>query len=147
MPTFSGAMSDKLTVYEFEKEWVAYRAAVNYSVEEALKELKLAVQQPARAAVQKMTNDEMVFKYLKAHYGNPVLLLNAREEEMRAWADCKGTDVERREWLINAKDRLEATVHLCEEHKISKYMHFSSIAAIVQSKLPADMIRDFKKIL
>ena len=147
MPTFSGAMSDKLTVYKFEKEWVAYRAAVNYSVEEALKELKLAVQQPARAAVQKMTNDEMVFKYLKAHYGNPVLLLNAREEEMRAWADCKGTDVERREWLINAKDRLEATVHLCEEHKISKYMHFSSIAAIVQSKLPADMIRDFKKIL
>ena len=147
MPNFAGAISDKMTVYEFEKEWVSYKAAVNYSVEEALKELKLAVQLPARAAIQKMVSEEAVFKYLKAHYGNPVLLLNAREEEMKAWASCQGTDAERREWLITAKDRLEATVALCEEHKISKYLHFSSVAGIVQSKLPADMMRDFKKVL
>ena len=126
---------------------MSYKAAVNYSVEEALKELKLAVQLPARAAIQKMVSEEAVFKYLKAHYGNPVLLLNAREEEMKAWASCQGTDAERREWLITAKDRLEATVALCEEHKISKYLHFSSVAGIVQSKLPADMMRDFKKVL
>ena len=43
MPVFSGATGEKLTIYEFEKDWAAYRAAVNYSVEEALKELKMAV--------------------------------------------------------------------------------------------------------
>ena len=147
MPAFSGSSSDKLTVYEFEKEWLSYKSAVNYSVEEALKELKLALQQPARAAVQKMVSEEAIFNYLRAHYGNPVLLLNGREEEIRAWNSCKGTDTEKREWLINAKDRLEATVSLCDEHKISKYLHFSSVAAIVQSKLPDDMIQEFKKIL
>ena len=147
MPAFSGSSSDKLTVYEFEKEWLSYKSAVNYSVEEALKELKLALQQPARAAVQKMVTEEAIFNYLRAHYGNPVLLLNGREEEIRAWNSCKGTDTEKREWLINAKDRLEATVSLCDEHKISKYLHFSSVAAIVQSKLPDDMIQEFKKIL
>ena len=147
MPVFAGTTSDKLTVYEFEKEWAAYRAAVNYSVEEALKELKMAVQPPTRAAVQKMTTEKLLFDYLKAHFGNPVILLSAREAEIRAWADCKGNDTARREWLISAKDRLEATTTLCEEHNISKYMHFSSIAGLVQSKMPEDMVRDFKKVL
>jgi hypothetical protein len=66
---------------------------------------------------------------------------------MRSWAPCKGSDVQCREWLIHAKERLEATVALCTDHNILKYMHFSSIAAIVQSKLPDDMVRYFKKIL
>ena len=39
MPVFAGTTSDKLTVYEFEKEWMAYTAVANYSVEEALKEI------------------------------------------------------------------------------------------------------------
>ena len=116
-------------------------------MEEALKELKMAIQQPARAAVQKMTSEAAILTYVKAHYGNPVLLLSARETEMRALADCTGTDAARREWLIHAKNRLEATVTLCEEHGIQKYLHFSSIAGLVQSKLPAEMVRDFKKVL
>ena len=33
------------------------------------------------------------------------------------------------------------------EHGISKYLNFSSIAGLVQSKLPEDMVRDFKKVL
>ena len=147
MPVFSGASGEKLTVYEFEKEWMAYKAVANYSVEEALKEMKMAVQPPTRAAVQKMTSEKQVLDYLKAHFGNPVLLLSAREEEVRSWNECKGTDAARREWLIHAKDRLEATITLCEEHGITKYMHFSSIAGLVQNKLPADMVRDYKKIL
>ena len=146
-PIFSGSATDKLTIYEFEREWAAYKSAVNFSVEEALKELKLAVQQPARAAVQKMTSEAAISTYLKAHYGNPVLLLSARETEMRALADCTGTDAARREWLIHVKNRLEATVTLCEEHGIQKYLHFSSIAGLVQSKLPTEMVRDFKKVL
>ena len=76
-----------------------------------------------------------------------MLLLSARETEVRGWAECKGNDQARREWLIHAKNRLEATVTLCTDHDILKYLHFSSIAGIVQSKLPYDMVRDFKKIL
>jgi hypothetical protein len=147
MPTFSGGSADRLTVYEFEKEWCSYKSAVNYSVEEALKELKMAVQPPARSAVEKLGSEETIFKYLKAHHGNPVLLLSAREAEMRGLSECKGTDHARREWLLHVKNRLEATVALCKEHNIEKYLHFSSVAGIVQSKLPYDMTRDFKKIL
>ena len=116
MPTFSGSSSDRITVYEFEKEWTSYKSAVNFTVEEALKELKVAVQAPARQAVDKLGSELAIFKYLRTHFGNPVLLLSARETE--------------------------ATVTLCTDHNILKYLHFSSIAGIVQSKLPYDMVRD-----
>lgn len=147
MPLFSGSSTDMLTIYEFQKEWLTYKAAVKFSVEEGLKELKMAVQLPARAAIVRMDSEVEVMKYLHAHYGNPVLLLSAREAEIKGWAECKGGDKARREWLMNAKNKLDATVTLCEEHGISKYLHFSSIAGIVQSKLPYDMVKDFKKIL
>jgi hypothetical protein len=78
MPNFSGSATERSTVYEFERDWAAYKAALGLTVEEALKELKLAVLPPARAAVTKMDSEDSVFKYLRSHYGNPVLLLNAR---------------------------------------------------------------------
>ena len=145
MPSFSGAATDRYTVYEFEKEWASYKAALNYSVEEALKELKVSVLPPARSAVDKLASEEGIFKYLRTHYGNPVLLLSARETEIRGWPECKGNDQTRREWLIHAKNRLEATVTLCTDHDILKYLHFSSLAGIVQSKLPWDMTRDLRR--
>jgi hypothetical protein len=146
-PTFSGATSDQVTVYEFERDWVSYKAAVNYSVDEALRELKVVIQPPARTAIQKMETEEAIFAYLRTHYGNPVLLLSAREEEVRGWSDCKGSDQARREWLLNAKNRLESTISLCKEHKIERYLHYSSVAGLIQTKLPVDMTREFRKKL
>jgi hypothetical protein len=146
-PAFSGATSDQVTVYEFERDWMSYKAAVNYSVDEALRELKVVIQPPARTAVQKMETEEAIFAYLRTHYGNPVLLLSAREEEVRGWSDCKGSDQVRREWLIHAKNRLESTISLCKEHKIEKYLHYSSVAGLIQTKMPVDMTREFRKKL
>jgi hypothetical protein len=54
MPSFSGSATDRLTVYEFEKEWAAYKAAAGLTMEESVKELRVAVQPPARAAIQNM---------------------------------------------------------------------------------------------
>lgn len=147
MPGFTGNHSDKLTIYEFEREWVVYKAALNYSVEEALKELKVAIGQPARAAIQKMTDEKAVFAYLKTHYGNPVILLNTKEEEIKAWSNCSGTATQQREWLITAKDRLEAIVALCEEHKMMTRLHYSGVAKLIQSKLAPQMIEQFTDIL
>ena len=43
MPVFSVGAAGKLTVYEFEKEWGEYCAAMEYSKEERVKYLKMAV--------------------------------------------------------------------------------------------------------
>ena len=76
-----------------------------------------------------------------------MVLLNAREREIRAWGPCKGTDMAQRDWLIQAKSKLEATLKMCKEHNIKRYLHFSSVASEVQSKFPAELTKDFKIIL
>ena len=76
-----------------------------------------------------------------------MVLLNAREREIRAWGPCKGTDMAQRDWLIQAKSKLEATLKMCKEHNIERYLHFSSVASEVQSKFPAELTKDFKIIL
>ena len=147
LPTFSPGITSKLTVYEFEKEWGDYCEAMEYSREERLKNLKLAIQQPARGDVASFQTEGQVMDYLKKHYGNPMVLLNAREQEIRAWPACRGTDVQQREWLIQAKTKLEATVRMCKDHDIEKYLHFSGVAGEIQGKLSPEMVKDYKTLL
>jgi hypothetical protein len=128
LPNFSPGLSAQLTVYEFEKEWQEYRTAMEYSTEEALRTLKLAVQPPARAEVSSYVSEQEIFDYLRKHYGNPMVLLNACEKDVRAWGMCQGSDMDKREWLIQAKTKLEAMVKLCKAHNIEKYLHFSNVA-------------------
>ena len=117
------------------KEWKQYRDAMEYSKEEAVKMLKVAVQQPSRGDIATCCSEEEIFSYLRKHHGNPMVLLNAREKEIRAWGPCnKGTDMAQQDWLILAKSKLESTLKLCKEHDIERYLHFSSVASEIQSK-------------
>ena len=147
MPTFDAGMTAKGTIYDFEKEWKEYSTAMEYSKEESVKMLKVAVQPPSRSNILSCQREEEVFSYLKKHHGNPVVLLNAREKEVRSWGQCKGTDMQQRDWLILAKSKLESTLKLCQEHDIERYLHFSSVATEIQSKFPPELTKDFKTIL
>ena len=147
LPSFCLGLAAKSTVYEFEKEWTEYKEAMEFSKEEAVKTLKQAIQSPARGDIVDFQSEVEIFDYLKKHHGNPMVLLNAREREIRAWGPCKGTDMAQRDWLIQAKSKLEATLKMCKEHNIERYLHFSSVASEVQSKFPAELTKDFKIIL
>ena len=106
LPTFTPSISGKSTIYDFEKDWVEYKQAMEYSKEEALKTLKLVIQQPTRGDVANIRKEDDIFAYLKKHHGNPMVLLNAREQEVQSWTPCKGTDLVQRDWLIQAKSKL-----------------------------------------
>ena len=146
-PTFSPSLVTTVTVYEFKKEWIDYRSAMDLSTEEALKSLKQAIQQPSRGDIINLKSEEEVFAYLVKHYGNPMMLLNAREKEVRGWSNCRGTDLAQREWLVQAKSKLESLVRMCRDHEIERYLHFSSVAGEVQSKFPPELTKDFKLVL
>jgi hypothetical protein len=147
MPTFSAGLHMKLTIYDFEKEWKEYCDAMEYSKEEAVKMLKVAVQPPARGDVVNFQTEQEIFCYLKKHHGNPMVLLNAREKEIRSWALCRGSDMAQRDWLIQAKSKLETTLKMCQEHDIERYLHFSGVATEIQNKFPPELTKDFKLIL
>jgi hypothetical protein len=53
----------------------------------------------------------------------------------------------KREWLVQAKSKLEAITNMCKDHGIEKYLHFSTVAGDIQSKLPEDLMKDFKTVL
>ena len=142
MPRFSGAPKDK-TVYEFIAEWTHYKTESGFSVNEALKALKEAVGEPAKSAVKEMATEAAIFDHLKRHYGNALLLLSNREQEMREWKDCKGTSSQVKEWLLHAKTKLEATFKLCEEHSILQELHYSGVVNAVRGKFDAKMSEKF----
>ena len=146
VPKFTGK-SDTLTIFEFEKEFIIYKKAAALSVSESLTQLKAAISIPTQKAVQEMKDEEAVMAYLKAHYGNPLFLLDNRQKEAAAWPLCKGTNTQMRDWLVHAKTRLEATVELCEEHGISKALHESALASIIKSKLNQEMSKKIRKAM
>ena len=147
LPSFTAGLNSKVTVYEFEKDWNEYCSVMEFTKEEAVKVLKQAVQPPTRADVLNLPTVERIFEYLKKHHGNPMMLLHAKEQEVRGWTSCKGTDMEQREWLVQAKSKLETIRAMCMDHKIEKYLHFSTVAGEIQSKLPPDLVKDFKTVL
>lgn len=147
LPTYTAGVNAKTTIYEFEKDWKEYSQAMDYSKEESLKVLKQAILQPTKSDIINLLSVDEIFKYLKKHHGNPMMLLHAKEKDVRSWGNCKGGDMSQRDWLVQAKSKLEGIVTMCKEHGIEKYLHFSTVAGDVQSKLPSDLIKDFKKIL
>jgi len=147
MPTFSAGPGAKLTVYEFEKEWGDYCSAMEYSKEERVKYLKLAIQPPTRGDVNALQLEAEIFTYLKENHGNPMMLLSAREQEIRAWPPCSGTAAQQRDWLIRAKAKLESTLQLCQDHDIEVYLHFSGVSREIQHKLPAKMVDSYMEML
>jgi hypothetical protein len=143
MPRFTGALRDR-TIYEFITDWTHYKKESGYSVNEALKVLKEAVSEPAKGAVKEMTTEAAIFDHLKLHYGDPLLLLNNREREIREWKDCKGTISQVKDWLFHAKARLEATLQLCEDHSIMEQLHYSSVVQTVRRKFDHKMSDQFQ---
>jgi len=63
MPTFSASTGAKVTIYEFEREWREFCTAMEYSKEEALKNLRQALQQPVRGDVVSLKTETEIFDY------------------------------------------------------------------------------------
>jgi hypothetical protein len=59
MPSFSPSLAGQVTIYDFEKEWQEYKVAMEYSKEEALRTLKLAIQPPTRGEVSSYSSEQL----------------------------------------------------------------------------------------
>jgi len=143
-PKFTGAAKD-LTIFEFMSEWAHYKKECRFSVNEALRALKEAVNDPIRVGIKDMSTEDKIFAHLMEQYGNPLLLLNSREKEIAEWEKCEGTSVHVRDWLLRAKTRVQSIVDLCKEHNIEDYLHTSKITPTIRSKFTPKMEEDFQE--
>jgi uncharacterized membrane protein YgcG len=138
-PTFTGKPKS-LSIYEFIKDWSAFRADSNCTVNEALKELKAAVREADKEVTNAMDTEEAILEHLVDRFGNPIEMIRSREAEFASWKPCKGTYEQRRDWFAHARARLQNIIELCTEHEVLDHLYDSQLNRLFQQRLDEDSI-------
>jgi hypothetical protein len=138
-PTFTGKPK-YLSIYEFIKDWSAFKADSNCTVNEALKELKAAVREADKEVTNAMDTEEAILEHLIERFGNPIEMIRCREAEFTSWKPSKGTFEQRRDWFAHAHTRLQNIIELCTEHEVLDHLYNSQLNRLFQQKLDEDSI-------
>jgi hypothetical protein len=109
-------------------------------VNEALKELKAAVQEADKEVTNAMDMEEAIMEHLIERFGNPIEMIRSREGEFSSWKPCKGTHEQRRDWFSHARARLQNIIELCTEHEVLDHLYDSQLNRLFQQKLDEDSI-------
>jgi hypothetical protein len=144
-PIFTGKPKS-LSVYEFAKDWAAFKADSNCTVNKALKELKAAVREAHKEVTNAMDTEEAIMEHLIDRFGNPIEMIRSREAEFSSWKPCKGTYEQRRDWFNHARARLQNIIELCTEHEVLDHLYDSQLNHLFQQKLDEDSIDILMKI-
>jgi hypothetical protein len=138
-PTFTGKPKS-LSIYEFIKDWSAFKADSNCTVNEALKELKAAVREADKEVTNTMDTEEAILEHLIEMFGNPIEMIRSREAEFTSWQPSKGTYEQRRDWFAHARALLQNIIELCTEHEVLDHLYDSQLNRLFQQKLDEDSI-------
>jgi hypothetical protein len=144
-PTFTGKPKS-LSIYEFAKEWAAFKADSNCTVNEALKELKAAVREADKEVTNTMDTEDAILEHLVDRFGNPIEMIPNREAEFSSWKPCKGTYEQRCNWFSYGRARLQNIIELCTEHEVLDHLYDSQLNRLFQQKLDEDSIDKLMKI-
>lgn len=147
IPIFTGD-STETDIYTFIKSFNEFMLMKRFSTAEQIKILKFT---SLRGAPQKMCahidSKEEIFKILKTHYGNPMILFNMKCEEIFKLGFCSGPPQKKREWALNVKYKLDNLLKLCTEHGITSELYFSKVPKEIEKLLPSKQKEDFRDIL
>jgi hypothetical protein len=105
-PTFTGKPKS-LSIYEFCKDWSAFKADSNCTVNKALKELKAAVREADKEVTNAMDTEEAILEHLVDRFGNPIEMIRSREAEFASWKPIKGSYEQRRDWFSHCRATAE----------------------------------------
>lgn len=147
LPKFTGNVSD-CDYYTFLSDWNQYTASRVMSESEKFRTLtRSCLTGQARNICKRFSTINEVLEHLKKAYGNPLLLFNAKVEELRKLGACAGADLKRREWLVDVKARMDDLEKLCAEHNLSEKLYNCAIAGEIQNNLSNQALKEFKAIV
>ena len=146
-PIFSGDLTkDKTDFYEFKRLWDDFCAARCLNPGDTLRTLKLtSLQGPAKYLCEHETDVDEIFVKLKASYGDPRVLLNAKLDELRKSGRCEGPPLKKRDWLVACKSKMIHLQKLALDHNIFGELYHSDIAKEVLGRLPTRTIEAVKE--
>ena len=149
VPKFSGNVNDT-DYYTFLADWKQYLNSRYLTQPEQFRTLtKSCLTGQAKNMVKRLEDQtvEAVLSHLKKKFGNPLFLFNSKVEEIKKLGSCTGTEIKRREWLIDVKARMDDLEKLCKDHDLLEKLHNSPIAGDVQGNLNYQALKEFKIII
>ena len=147
LPKFSGNIAEN-DYYTFLTDWQQYISAKVMNEPERVRLLKRScLSGQAQTMTKKFTTVPEVLEHLKKAFGNPLLLFNAKIEELRKQGACTGSDLKKREWMVDVKSRMDDLELLSLQHKLTEKLYNSVVASEVQNSLSHAALKEFKKIV
>ena len=144
IPKFNGKPGEGLDFYTFSKQWTQYCDARPNSKSEYLRILIYkSLEGPARTAAMGADNVKEVMDRLKVQYGNVRMLFRTKVSAIVKTGACKGTNLQRREWTIEIRQKLIDLQELSEQHNLTNTLYYSDVREIVEENLTASMRKDF----
>ena len=144
VPKFNGKPGEGLDFYTFNKQWTQYCDARPNSNSEYLRILIYkCLDPPARTAAMGATNVKEVLDRLKVQYGNVRMLFRTKVSAIVKTGACKGTNLQRREWTIDIRQKLVDLQELSEQHNLTNTLYYSDVREIVEENLTASMRKDY----
>ena len=147
LPKFSGNIAEN-DYYTFLTDWQQYISAKVMNEPERVRLLKRScLSGQAQTMTKKFTTVPDVLEHLKKAFGNPLLLFNAKIEELRKQGTCTGSDFKKREWMVDVKARMDDLELLSVQHGLTEKLYNSVVASEVQNSLSYAALKEFKKIV
>ena len=137
VPKFSGSYSDPMDFFTFEKKITEY-FEVTGAASDQYKILKLkneCLKEPAATAVKEFEVFDAAMDKLRELYGQPRILFNLREADIRKLGKCPDACLERRTWMIDLKSKLTALFGLQEKMNIQSRVEASDIVELIETNM------------
>ena len=146
-PVFSGDL-EQMDYYTWAKDLEDYFQAKNLSNAQQVSVVKRSCLKgvPATACLE-LTSLEEIQKFLKSYYGNAGLMLDAKIRDFRKLGKCIGGAQKRRDWIIRAKQKLEAIHKLALKHDIQNHLYYSSLMSEIHTSLTPEAQKGFRELM
>ena len=147
VPKFSGNPADP-DYYTFHEEWNQYTSSKVMSEAEKFRVLtRTCLTGTARSISKRFKTVPEILEHLKKTYGNPRYLLTSRLEEIRKLGPCTGSDVKKREWVVDVRARMDDVHKLAEAHNLLDKLYHSTIVGEIQEGMAYNMVKEYKKLV
>ena len=145
VPKFSGNPADP-DFFTFTEEWNQYVGSKVMSEAEKFRVLtRTSLIGQAQVVSRRFKTVDEVFTHLKKTYGNPRYLFSAKLDELRKLGNCVGTDVKKREWVVEVRSRLDDVHKLAVPHNLLDKLYHSSIIGEIEKGMVYYMAKEYKK--
>jgi len=145
VPKFSGNPADP-DFFTFTEEWNQYVGSKVMSEAEKFRVLtRTSLTGQAQVLGKRFKTVDEVFTHLKKTYGNPRYLFAAKLDELRKLGACAGSDVKKREWVIEVRSRLDDVHKLSVPHNLLEKLYHSTIIGEIEKGMVHYMSKEYKK--